>query len=55
MKSLIKASPVSGLFKKSPENEASAILFKLTEELVHAISQVEQAYYSAKPMNFLQR
>ena len=46
---------ISGLFRKLPEKEASAILFKLIEDIVHSISQAEQAYYCAEKKSFLLR
>ena len=43
---------ISGLFRKLPEKEASAILFKLIEDIIHSISQAEQAYYCAENKEF---
>ena len=42
----------SGFFWKLPENEASTILFKLIEDIVSAISQKEQLYYSSENKEF---
>lgn len=43
---------ISGLFRKLPEKEASAILFKLIEDIIHSISQAEQDYYCAENKEF---
>ena len=43
---------ISGLFRKLPGKEASAILFKLIEDIFHSISQAEQAYYCAENKEF---
>ena len=43
---------ISGLLRKLTEKEASAILFKLIEDIVHSISQAEPAYYCAENKEF---
>ena len=46
---------ISGLFRKLPEKEASAILFKLIEDIVHSIFRQNRLITARKTKSFLLR